>query len=1769
MADGRVTIDIEIDGKKIDEVNLKLDEFEKLLDDLEGKSSSIDRITDSFDEITKTVEKTKTSTEELGNSIDDVGNSSDSIDKVSDSMDNVGESSEKASDSVSNVSDSVDGIHNENIEQLDDSLSNVDETSTHTSDSLGDVSDSAKNIEHDNVDNLSDSLDQASDSSSHTSDNLGELNDSVKSIDDSNVKELSEDLSEASDKGKQTSDSLNDVKDSSSSIDNTQVEELADSIESVDEHSKKASDSIQDVKEATDCVDDGNIGELGEELDNVSGKAQDTSESLGDVDESLKGIDPKPLHDVGDEAEGARPKTDSLGDSILEITLALGAMKVATMAFDAMTQSMDAAIARFDTFSQFPRLLGLMGVEADEAAAAVDRLAKGVEGLPTRLDEVTNTAQRMFIALQDIDKATDSTIALNNALLASGSTGGEASRGVEAYIKMLQTGEPDLVSWKALNQVMSVGLKEVAGEFGYAGDQINSEFRPALRDGIISMDEFNDAMIRVGTGGGILVDMAMETSAGIATSAKNLSNAMVVGTTKVITAFDEMSQTITGNTIAENMDNMKGSVGAAFDTMAKAIEMTTPLMWLFIKAAEVTITVMKILSPLLIGVAANYLALKVVATITKLFTDENSVVKKNIDIMGKKIDKMKKVTKETYVSIGATMESIATKKAEKVADEANISMAGKIGKALAENITAIKNVVKSLVLKIQTTYLNIAAENTGRATTMAYAVANTVLVTAVDGVIAATKGLIAATWGLMAALGPVVIAVGLLVGAYKTWHWWSNRTTEAGRELASQQEDLVSAIEDSTSAVQSNIKTREQEKTSLQSTLEAHNDLIDSIEELSNKENKTAAEKQILEDKVNQLNEAYEDLNVVIDEETGYLSTSTEAMREHVKVYTTQERATQATKDLNNILKEQHDIESGLKDIEAQRQAWNKALKDGTVNSREHKKAIEELDDKEKELKVTMNKLRTQASSTSKEINSLNEEIVRNTKNTKENSKAMMNELEALSKKEKLSNAEKQRMVELSFQLNSAFSDLKISIDEETGALENSTEEYQKRLAVLLKHEEALGTQAELGELIQKQAENELKLAEAGKQREFWNVQLEEGGNKAVIASQNLGVLNEEEKKLKEEQQVIANEYKAKSDTIVQANEEMAQAVKDGTFVQTISWNDLSEKQQKVVNDMNATYKKYVDDIIAGNKLIEQDNEMSAALWADIMAQNTNTMKEFADGINKLQGRVSDEYLQYLKDLGVEQTPLIQELSAKTDEELKGFEAAWQGGMDAVGEITTAGLNLDHIPESAREMITKTDEAMQQQINEAGFDKIGEQMLEKIQVGFESQEEVSQKIAEDIAKNLSDGTTEAIEKEDFSQISLGMIEKLSEGVDENEEQLTETGKKMIGRTVEGMAESIEDANMQELGGFIPEGLAQGVEENSEQVTTATQNMGEKSKEGLTSTLGIQSPSTVFAEYGLNVVQGFVQGIEDATGLLTGAITKMYNIMNTEATNSTNDFVRINQKMITDTDSEFNKLEGIVRKAMNLYNKEIENGYRKMQASNQKMIADTEKEYNKLPEIVRKATDSMKREMDSGMAKIANASRGYSRDIVNGFSSLSSDMQSVGYNAMAGLNAGLNSGRSMVMATANSIASEVSATMRRALDVRSPSRVTKEIGFFTGQGFAIGLEQARSLVSRASKVLTDVVSFDMNQQVELGLAGQPMVRALNLSDYGAQNKTSATIRHTRNDGAKSENNGQREKNYIVLNNTIEMDAQEVGKQTAVFVQEENNKRSFILDKIRGA
>ncbi len=260
---------------------------------------------------------------------------------------------------------------------------------------------------------------------------------------------------------------------------------------------------------------------------------------------------------------GIKSASESATSSIMKIASGIGVFKALSAGVNMLTGSVSGAIDRYDTLTKYPKVLTNLGYSTQEANKSTVKLKEGIQGLPTALDDVVKTSQRLTVLTGNLDKSTDTTLALNNAFLASSASVSDTSRGMEQYIQMLSKGTVDMQSWRTLQETMGYALSTTAKQLGIASGSSN-ELYEALQSGQVTFDQFNDALIECSTRTGGFAEMALEASGGIKTSFTNIQTAIKSGVEGTISAIDTMLSNSGLPKIQEMLDDIKKGINQIF-----------------------------------------------------------------------------------------------------------------------------------------------------------------------------------------------------------------------------------------------------------------------------------------------------------------------------------------------------------------------------------------------------------------------------------------------------------------------------------------------------------------------------------------------------------------------------------------------------------------------------------------------------------------------------------------------------------------------------------------------------------------------------------------------------------------------------------------------------------------------------------------------------------------------------------------------------------------------------------------------------------------------------------------------------------------------------------------------------------------------------------------------------------------------------------------------------------------------------------------------------
>lgn len=349
----------------------------------------------------------------------------------------------------------------------------------------------------------------------------------------------------------------------------------------------------------------------------------------------------------GDKAGQGAKGFEKIKDAIKNFSVGAVAFKAVSSAMNLVSQSMDKAIDRFDTLQRFPKVMKSLGHSSKDVASSTKLLAEGIEGLPTSLDTVVATTQKLTSMTGNLKQSTKLTIALNNAFLASGASTEEASRGLTQYTQMLSSGKVDLQSWKTLQETMSYALQKTAESFGYAGASAQNDLYKALQDGKITFSDFSKRLVELNKGVNGFAEMAKKNSEGIKTSFNNIILAVAKGIANIITEFDNLSKAVTGKSIAKHLDSIKEAINNTFNIIINVIRGATPVV-------KSLVSVLGFLKPVLDPLISVFAGVVGAVLLFKGAMLGLSIIKGIGSLIGTLITSLVSLTSTSLVATGAT-----------------------------------------------------------------------------------------------------------------------------------------------------------------------------------------------------------------------------------------------------------------------------------------------------------------------------------------------------------------------------------------------------------------------------------------------------------------------------------------------------------------------------------------------------------------------------------------------------------------------------------------------------------------------------------------------------------------------------------------------------------------------------------------------------------------------------------------------------------------------------------------------------------------------------------------------------------------------------------------------------------------------------------------------------------------------------------------------------------------------------------------------------------
>lgn len=188
-------------------------------------------------------------------------------------------------------------------------------------------------------------------------------------------------------------------------------------------------------------------------------------------------------------------------------------------------------------------------------------------------------------------------------------------------------------------------------------------------------------------------------------------------------------------------------------------------------------------------------------------------------------------------------------------------------------------------------------------------------------------------WGaIIAGVAAVAAGIAAYTATQKAAKAQDDENIQATKELKKSQEELNAALEDSK-------RTREENNTAAEAQTKQADIYAERLEQLAGVEEKSTAQKELMKDYVDKLNELMPDLNAKYDEEADKLNMSTDAIKDNIEAQKELILAKAAQKNLEGIAEDIAKLEIEQSDIAKQHADNELALQAAVEKTQEAKEA--------------------------------------------------------------------------------------------------------------------------------------------------------------------------------------------------------------------------------------------------------------------------------------------------------------------------------------------------------------------------------------------------------------------------------------------------------------------------------------------------------------------------------------------------------------------------------------------------------------------------------------------------------------------------------------------------------------------------------------------------------------------------------------------------------------------------------------------------------------
>lgn len=1178
--------------------------------------------------------------------------------------------------------------------------------------------------------------------------------------------------------------------------------------------------------------------------------------------------------------EGLESQGEKSRSSIMDIAAGQGVFKLVSKGVSALASSLDGAIDRFDTMNRFPKIMQQIGFSSEEAEASIDKLSNGIQGLPTTLDGIVSSTQKLALLTGDLDKATDASIALNDAFFASGASTADAERGLVQYTQMLSKGTVDIMSWRTLQETMGVALNELAAAFGYAGDSAQNDLYAALQSGEITFNQLNDKLIELDGGVNGFAERARSASVGIKTSFTNLGTSVVRGLEGIIRAVDTgLSESGLPNfneILGMTKEKLDGMFSAAQDGAGKMVDIVAPAVKLVGDNIDIVTSVLGVGAA---GFAAYKGAMMISDASTRL-SGEMALAKVRIEAVTS-AEELSATAKE--LSRKATEANEKATRAAEIAD----SMREKSIKASDE---AIKARTASETLASQAAKAKADADKMASLEGKARKAEEIAAKKAIDAKNASEKQAEAAISLKTKEEKLAAARTNKRMNAEKA----AGEVTKAkaGLDRASAAAVQKKEAADKAAAAAEELKTKVTESDTNSSILNAQ---ATKLEESASKAKANA-------DKLEAAAQEQSDVAKRADAQASRLDAEAEAADTTATLANSEANAASsvmitAKTALLGVLSGEIGVATAAQLV------WNAAIEANPIGvaiaavaafgaavaglavyinreTEEEKAAREERETYADETEEFVNGIKEECDAREEKTKSIETETAAN--------RILVGKIEDTIDSTEDATKKNAKMKTYVDSLNKSVEGLNLEYDEQTGQLNMTVDAINEKIDAHEKEAKVQDAQEEYNNVLEDQAEvneriEELtgKINELSKEKQsIMDENAKQISNETELQRANNNATAEQSKLIYEYSSALEKQMGLKdqlaaqeenySGIMTQSNQEQAEAARQNVESQKVSLDELTDAQEDAKDRILEAYETMTGGLSDLSKKIEQDSELT---WDKVKQNQQDAItqtQEFATLYAQLiDAGVSESYLNAIGATGPEALPLLQGMMQGGIDEVLAYQSQWQDAYGSIGTAFTDSLEMnDDVRSAVKEFILGESGVygtLQSEIDSADFSSLSKDVVAGYAEGFKDTSDVKAGAAnmcedgQDAARTADDSHSPSRK---YKSMGGDAVQGYILGFEKKSSALNSAVQKVLsaaGKTAVGETESLK-TELHDSGYWAAIGLARGMDSGIGEVASAAARLADKVAQTINARLDIGSPSKVTWESGGWATIGLAKGM---------------------------------------------------------------------------------------------------------------------------------------------------------------------------------------------------------------------------------------------------------------------------------------------------------------------